>query len=122
MGELAALHQQELCSVRWIFEKVQSVLGKAGRATTATDPAPLSMLETLIVLKPRERWRKGVTKDRLIAEMEQRDRENRSTPHILIAVDERFTTPALPLIGIFAGARLSELVGRRQAIAVRYAA
>lgn len=38
------------------FPEVQSVLGKAGRAETATDPAPLSMLETVIVLKPREQW------------------------------------------------------------------
>jgi hypothetical protein len=42
--------------------------------------------------------------------------------HTVIAVDERFTTPALPLIGLFAGARLAELVRGRQAVAVRYAA
>jgi hypothetical protein len=42
--------------------------------------------------------------------------------HMLIAVDERFTTPALPLIGLFAGVRLAELVGSRQRVAVRYAA
>ena len=35
---------------------MESVLGKAGRASTATDPAPLSMFETLVVLKPREQW------------------------------------------------------------------
>jgi hypothetical protein len=45
-----------------------------------------------------------------------------SAVHILIAVDERFTTPALPLIGLFAGVRLAELVGSRQRVAVRYAA
>ncbi len=39
------------------FPEVERVLGKAGRAETATDPAPLSMLETVIILKPRERWR-----------------------------------------------------------------
>jgi Cu(I)/Ag(I) efflux system membrane protein CusA/SilA len=53
------------------FPEVESVLGKAGRATTATDPAPLSMLETLVALKPREQWRKGLTKDQLIAEMDR---------------------------------------------------
>jgi len=53
------------------FPEVESVLGKAGRATTATDPAPLSMLEALIVLKPREQWRTGRTKDQLIAEMDR---------------------------------------------------
>jgi hypothetical protein len=42
--------------------------------------------------------------------------------HILIAVDERFTTPALPLVGLFAGSRLADLVRGRQAAAVRYAA
>ncbi len=43
------------------FPEVQSVLGKAGRAETSTDPAPLSMMETVIVLKPREQWRKRPT-------------------------------------------------------------
>ena len=38
------------------FPEVESVLGKAGRASTATDPAPLSMFETLVVLKPRDQW------------------------------------------------------------------
>jgi hypothetical protein len=42
--------------------------------------------------------------------------------HILIAVDERFTTPALPLIGLFAGGRLAWLLGGRVSTAVRYAA
>jgi 4-amino-4-deoxy-L-arabinose transferase-like glycosyltransferase len=41
--------------------------------------------------------------------------------HVIIAVDERFTTPALPLIGLFAGARLAESVGRRRSVAVMYA-
>jgi Cu(I)/Ag(I) efflux system membrane protein CusA/SilA len=43
------------------FPEVQSVLGKAGRAETSTDPAPLSMMETVVVLKPREQWRKRPT-------------------------------------------------------------
>jgi hypothetical protein len=42
--------------------------------------------------------------------------------HVVIAVDELFTTPALPLIGLFAGSRVAHLVGRRRAVAVRYAA
>jgi hypothetical protein len=42
--------------------------------------------------------------------------------HTLIAVDERFTTPALPLIGLFAGARLAQLVRARQRLTVKYAA
>ncbi len=49
--------------------EVQNVLGKAGRAYTATDNAPMSMVESIIVLKPRAEWREGVTKDSLIAEL-----------------------------------------------------
>ena len=52
------------------FPEVASVFGKAGRANTATDPAPLEMYETTIVLKPHERWRRGMTTDRLVAEMD----------------------------------------------------
>ena len=53
------------------FPEVKSVFGKAGRAETALDPAPLSMIETLIVLKPQSEWRKGMTKERLLAEMDE---------------------------------------------------
>jgi len=49
--------------------EVQSVFGKLGRADTATDPAPVSMIETTILLKPKSTWRPGLTKDRLVAEM-----------------------------------------------------
>ena len=51
------------------FPEVETVLGKAGRAETATDPAPLSMFETVIVLKPKSRWRDGMTRERLEAEL-----------------------------------------------------
>lgn len=54
------------------FPEVQNVLGKAGRASTATDNAPISMVETIILLKPRDQWRKGVDKDSLLREMEAR--------------------------------------------------
>ena len=53
------------------FPEVASVLGKAGRASTATDPAPLEMAETIINLKPENEWRSGMTVDKLIAEMDQ---------------------------------------------------
>jgi len=43
------------------FPEVDRVLGKAGRADTSTDPAPLSMLETVITLKPHEQWRRVPT-------------------------------------------------------------
>lgn len=49
--------------------EVQNVLGKAGRANSATDNSPISMIETIILLKPEKEWRKGMTKDKLIAEL-----------------------------------------------------
>ena len=53
------------------FPEVASVYGKAGRAATATDPAPTEMFETIINLKPKAEWRPGVTVDGLIAEMDK---------------------------------------------------
>ncbi len=52
------------------FPEVRHVFGKVGRAESATDPAPLSMIETTIALKPRSEWRPGMTPDALIAEMD----------------------------------------------------
>jgi Cu(I)/Ag(I) efflux system membrane protein CusA/SilA len=54
------------------FPEVEHVFGKIGRANTATDPAPLSMVETVITLKPREAWRPGVTWEGLIQEMDRK--------------------------------------------------
>lgn len=54
------------------FPEVENVLGKAGRANTATDNAPMSMIETIIVLKPKAQWRKGMTREKLIAELNAR--------------------------------------------------
>jgi len=51
------------------FPEVKTVFGKIGRAETATDPAPLSMIETTIQLKPRDQWRPGVTPESLVEEM-----------------------------------------------------
>ncbi|MBE0704302.1 MAG: efflux RND transporter permease subunit, partial [Afipia sp.] len=53
------------------FSEVASVFGKAGRASTSTDPAPTEMFETIINLKPKEQWRPGLTIDGLIAEMDK---------------------------------------------------
>jgi Cu(I)/Ag(I) efflux system membrane protein CusA/SilA len=53
------------------FPEVASVYGKAGRAQTATDPAPIEMFETIVNLKPQEEWRPGVTVDSLIQEMDK---------------------------------------------------
>jgi len=53
------------------FPEVESVFGKAGRAETATDPAPLSMFETIIRLKPKNEWPKGMTMEKLKQQMDQ---------------------------------------------------
>ena len=53
------------------FPEVTSVYGKAGRAATATDPAPSEMYETVVNLKPKQEWRPGMTIDGLIAEMDK---------------------------------------------------
>jgi Cu(I)/Ag(I) efflux system membrane protein CusA/SilA len=53
------------------FPEVASVWGKAGRASTATDPAPTEMVETVINLKPEDQWRSGMTVDKLVAEMDK---------------------------------------------------
>ena len=52
------------------FPEVLSVHGKAGRADTATDPAPFSMMETVVQLKPKSQWRPGLTWEKLISEMD----------------------------------------------------
>jgi Cu(I)/Ag(I) efflux system membrane protein CusA/SilA len=52
------------------FPEVERVFGKIGRAESATDPAPLEMVETTIMLKPRSAWRPGMTTEKLIAEMD----------------------------------------------------
>ncbi|MCL2894693.1 efflux RND transporter permease subunit [Brenneria tiliae] len=67
--EAARLLQQTDRLIKTVPE-VESVFGKAGRAETATDPAPLTMLESTIRLKPRDQWRPGMTMDKLIAELD----------------------------------------------------
>jgi Cu(I)/Ag(I) efflux system membrane protein CusA/SilA len=54
------------------FPEVQTVFGKAGRAETATDPAPLAMIETIISFKPQEQWREGMTYKKLMLEMDKK--------------------------------------------------
>jgi len=53
------------------FPEVKTVFGKAGRADTATDPAPLAMIETIITFKPQNEWREGVTYQSLMRDMEK---------------------------------------------------
>lgn len=54
------------------FPEVKTVFGKAGRADTATDPAPLAMIETIITFKPQEEWRPGMTYKKLMEEMDKK--------------------------------------------------
>lgn len=56
------------------FPEVEQVFGKAGRADTATDPAPLAMIETWIELKPKDQWREGMTPEKLMAELDKKVR------------------------------------------------
>jgi Cu(I)/Ag(I) efflux system membrane protein CusA/SilA len=68
VGEAARLLETQDRILR-SFPEVERVLGKAGRADTSTDPAPLSMMETTVVLKPKQQWRPGVTRKSLEEEM-----------------------------------------------------
>ena len=70
IGEAAALLQQTDRLIKTVPE-VLSVFGKAGRAETATDPAPLEMFETTIQFKPRDQWRPGLTPDKLVEELDR---------------------------------------------------
>ncbi len=69
-GKVAQLVQQTDKLIKSVPE-VRSVFGKAGRADTATDPAPLEMFETAIQFKPRDQWRPGITPDKLVEEMDR---------------------------------------------------
>ena len=52
--------------------EVASAAGKLGRAETATDPAPVEMIETTIMLKPQDQWREGMTMEKLVAELTEK--------------------------------------------------
>jgi len=69
-GKAAELLQQTDRLIKTVPE-VASVFGKAGRAETATDPAPLEMFETTIQFKPRAQWRAGLTQDKLVEELDR---------------------------------------------------
>jgi Cu(I)/Ag(I) efflux system membrane protein CusA/SilA len=70
-GKAAQLLQQMDKQLMAVPE-VKRVFGKMGRADTATDPAPLEMVETTVQFKPRDEWREGMTMDKLIEELDQR--------------------------------------------------
>jgi copper/silver efflux system protein len=69
-GKAAELLQQTDRLIKTVPE-VRSVFGKAGRAETATDPAPLEMFETTIQLQPRDQWRAGMTPEKLVEELDR---------------------------------------------------
>jgi Cu(I)/Ag(I) efflux system membrane protein CusA/SilA len=69
-GKAAELLQQTDRLIKTVPE-VATVFGKAGRAETATDPAPLEMFETTIQFKPREQWRPGMTPEKLVEELDR---------------------------------------------------
>jgi len=69
--EMAKEYAQKSNEVIKSFPEVESTFAKAGRAESATDPAPLSMIETIIQLKPKEQWRVGMTYEKLRDEMNE---------------------------------------------------
>ena len=72
--------------------EVENVLGKAGRANTATDNSPISMIETIILLKPKTDWRSGITKDDIINELNAKLQ--------IPGVDNGFTQPIINRINM----------------------
>lgn len=70
--DLAKEITQKTNQVLKSFPEVETVFGKAGRANTATDPAPLAMIETIVQFKPEHEWREGMTYEKLMKEMDQK--------------------------------------------------
>ncbi|MYM61837.1 efflux RND transporter permease subunit [Pseudomaricurvus sp. HS19] len=99
--------------------EVATVFGKIGRAETATDPAPLTMIETVIQFKPRAQWRPGMTPERLRQELDQRVRlpgvSNSWVMPIRTRIDMLATGIKTPLGLVLTGPELDELgrLGRR---------
>ena len=93
--------------------EVDSVFGKAGRADTATDPAPLEMFETTIRFKPKDQWRPGMTQDRLIEELDRAVKvpglANFWIPPIRNRIDMLSTGIKSPIGIKVAGASLAEI-------------
>jgi copper/silver efflux system protein len=93
--------------------EVETVFGKAGRAETATDPAPLEMFETVIRFKPQDQWRKGMTQDKLIDELDSKVKvaglTNVWVPPIRNRLDMLATGIKSPIGVKVAGANLAEI-------------
>src|SRR5205085_11966211 len=111
-GKAAELLQQTNRLIRTVPE-VLSVFGKAGRAESATDPAPLEMFETTIQLKPRAEWRAGMTPDKLVEELDRIVRvpglSNIWVPPIRNRIDMLATGIKSPVGVKVAGANLGEV-------------
>jgi len=104
--------------------EVKTVFGKAGRAESATDPAPLEMFETTIQFKPRDQWRPGMTPEKLVDELDRTVRApglaNVWVPPIRNRIDMLATGVKSPIGVKVSGADLAELdriAGRIEAIA-----
>jgi Cu(I)/Ag(I) efflux system membrane protein CusA/SilA len=93
--------------------EVERVFGKAGRAETATDPAPFEMIETTIMLKPRDQWREGMTTEKLRAELDRVVRvpgiANAWVPPIKTRIDMLATGIKTPLGIKISGPDLAEI-------------
>ncbi|MEC5216743.1 Cu(I)/Ag(I) efflux system membrane protein CusA/SilA [Actimicrobium sp. GrIS 1.19] len=111
-GKVAELLQQTDRLIKTVPE-VATVFGKAGRAETATDPAPLEMFEITIQFKPRAQWRSGMTPDRLIEELDRTVRipglSNIWVPPIRNRIDMLATGIKSPVGVKVAGASLQEI-------------
>ena len=111
-GKAAELLQQTDRLIKTVPE-VATVFGKAGRAETATDPAPLEMFETTIQFKPRDEWRPGLTQDALIAELDRivsvPGLSNVWVPPIRNRIDMLATGIKSPVGIKVGGARLSDI-------------
>jgi len=112
IGKVTQLLQQTDRLIKTVPE-VQSVFGKAGRAESATDPAPLEMFETTIQFKPREQWRAGMTPERLVAELDRTVKvpglSNLWVPPIRNRIDMLATGIKSPVGVKVAGADLREI-------------
>ena len=112
IGKASELLQQTDRLIKTVPE-VASVFGKAGRAETATDPAPLEMFETTIQFKPREQWRSGMTQDKLVEELDRVVKvpglSNIWVPPIRNRIDMLATGIKSPVGVKVAGASLAEI-------------
>ena len=118
-AKAARLLQQTDRLIKTVPE-VESVFGKAGRAETATDPAPLEMFETTIRFKPMARWRSGMTQDRLIDELDHTVKvpglANFWIPPIRNRIDMLSTGIKSPIGIKVSGSNLAEIDQTAQAI------